>query len=91
MTILRIDSPAEIHHLIDHIHDRTFGRLHDLNIEQTSDGRIHVSAVAHSRFVGQLAEWAVFERVSPGDVELAIQVCGSTSRFKDSHFIEVQK
>lgn len=91
MTSFRIESAAEIDHLMNHIRERTFGRLHDLNIEQTSDGRIHVSAIAHSRFVGQLAEWAVLERVSPGNVDLAIHICLSTSRITDSRSIEVQK
>jgi hypothetical protein len=91
MKVYRIESPLEINHLMDHIHERTFGRLHDLNIEPTSDGRIHVSAVAHSRFVGQLAEWAVLERVSPDEVDLSIRICLSSSRPHDTRFTEVQK
>lgn len=91
MKTYRIESAVGIHHLMDHIHERTFGRLHDLNIEQTSDGRIHVSAVAHSRFVGQLAEWAVLECVSPNEVDLSIRICLSTSRVNDPRFNEVQK
>ena len=72
--------------LLNHIQARTFGRLHDLNVLQLSDGRVQVSAVAHSRFVGQLAEWAVFERMAPEDVDLSISV-----RLSTPHFNEVQK
>ena len=72
--------------LLNHIQARTFGRLHDLNISQLSDGRVQVSAVAHSRFVGQLAEWAVFERMAPEDVDLSISV-----RLSTPHLYEVQK
>ena len=72
--------------LLSHIKARTFGRLHDLNVIQRSDGRVQVSAIAHSRFVGQLAEWAVFERMAPEDVDLSISV-----RLSTPHFHEVQK
>jgi len=72
--------------LLNHIQARTFGRLHDLNIVQLSDGRVQVSAIAHSRFVGQLAEWAVFERMAPEDVDLSISV-----RLSTPHLNEVQK
>jgi hypothetical protein len=72
--------------LLNHIQARTFGRLHDLNVVQLSDGRVQVSAIAHSRFVGQLAEWAVFERMAPEDVDLSISVRLSTPQFN-----EVQK
>ena len=65
---------CEVETLRDHIHERTFGRLHDLSVQQSADGRFHISAIAHSRFVGQLAEWAVFERLSPQDVDLSISV-----------------
>jgi|GEM_PF-3364454 hypothetical protein len=79
-------SPVAIADLLDHIRDRTFGRLHDLNVTQESEGRIVVSAIAHSRFVGQLAEWAILERVSPADVDLSISV-----RIPSSHTTETQK
>ena len=72
--------------LLNHIQARTFGRLHDLNVIPLSDGRVQISAVAHSRFVGQLAEWAVFERMAPEDVDLSISV-----RLSTPHFNEVQK
>ena len=72
--------------LLAHIQARTFGRLHDLNVIPLSDGRVQISAIAHSRFVGQLAEWAVFERVSPEDVDLSIIV-----RVSNSQLHEVQK
>ncbi len=72
--------------LLNHIQARTFGRLHDLNVIQLSDGRVQISAIAHSRFVGQLAEWAVFERIAPEDVDLSISV-----RLSTPHFNEVQK
>lgn len=80
------ESTVEIGRLRNHIDERTFGRLHDLNVEHAPDGRIHISAVAHSRFVGQLAEWAVFERVAPADVDLSIRV-----RLSPSHFVKGQK
>lgn len=60
--------------LFDHIRSKTFGRLHHLNISRTSEGRFRIYAVAHSRFVSQLAEWAVFECVAPQDVDLEISV-----------------
>ncbi|WP_373653430.1 MULTISPECIES: hypothetical protein [unclassified Schlesneria] len=60
--------------LFDHIRAKTFGRLHKLDITQNSEGRFRIYAVAHSRFVGQLTEWAVFERVPPQDVDLEIFV-----------------
>ena len=72
--------------LLNHIQARTFGRLHDLNVVPLSDGRVQISAIAHSRFVGQLAEWAVLERMSPEDVDLSISV-----RLSTPHFHEVQK
>ena len=72
--------------LLNHIQARTFGRLHDLNVIPLSDGRVQISAVAHSRFVGQLAEWAVFERMAPEDVDLSISV-----RLSTPHLYEVQK
>ena len=72
--------------LLNHIQARTFGRLHDLSVSQLSDGRVQVSAVAHSRFVGQLAEWAVFERMAPEEVDLSISV-----RLTTPHLHEVQK
>ena len=53
--------------------DQPIDSLFD-NIRKTSEGRFQICAVAHSRFVGQLAEWAVFERVSPQDVDLQISV-----------------
>ena len=83
---LSIDCPGDIDALLHHIQERTFGRLHDLNVVRGVDGRIHVSAIAHSRFVGQLAEWAILERVAPEDVELSIRVCLSSP-----HFNGVQK
>ncbi|MEI8020947.1 MAG: hypothetical protein WCH39_22270 [Schlesneria sp.] len=75
-----------VDNLLNHIQARTFGRLHGLNVLQLSDGRVQVSAVAHSRFVSQLAEWAVFERMAPEDVDLSISV-----RLSTPHFNEVQK
>ncbi|WP_010586358.1 hypothetical protein [Schlesneria paludicola] len=80
------ESPVVIHELMSHIRDRTFGRLHDLNVSQGFDGRLRVSAIAHSRFVGQLAEWAVHERIAPADVSLTISVRQPSQRFR-----EVQK
>ena len=68
----QLDQPIDS--LFDHIRSKTYGRLHNLNIRKTSEGRFQICAVAHSRFVGQLAEWAVFERVSPQDVDLQISV-----------------
>jgi len=85
-TISNLDTSVQIDNLMEHIHHRTFGRLHDLNIEHAADGRIHISAVAHSRFVGQLAEWAVLERVAPTDVDLSICV-----RLSSPHFVGIQK
>jgi hypothetical protein len=81
-----IEDDREVEALLNHIHERTFGRLHDLTVVQSSDGRVHVSAIAHSRFVGQLAEWAVLERVSPQDVDLLICV-----HLSSPSFVEVQK
>ena len=72
MSVHETTSPVD--DLRDHIQDRTFGRLHNLSVVSRSDGRIVVSAIAHSRFVGQLAEWAVLERVPPTDVDLSISV-----------------
>ena len=75
---------ADLQSLRDHIQQRTFGRLHDLRITRLADGRIQVSAIAHSRFVHQLAEWAVLERLAPQSVDLCV------SLFLSSHtFIEV--
>ena len=81
-----IDFDDRVETLLNHLHERTFGRLHDLSITQSSNGRLHVSAVAHSRFVGQLSEWAVLERLAPQDVDLSISV-RTTSPLLD----EVQK
>jgi hypothetical protein len=67
-----IEYDCKVEALRDHIHDRTFGRLHDLIVEQLAEGRFTISAIAHSRFVGQLAEWAIFERLSPKDVDLSM-------------------
>lgn len=67
-------SPRDIDALLKHIHERTFGRLHNLNIVQLPNGRLQISGTAHSRFVGQLAEWAVLERCSSMEVELGIRV-----------------
>lgn len=80
------ESPVVIHELMSHIRDKTFGRLHDLNVSHDFNGRLKVSAVAHSRFVGQLAEWAVHERIAPADVSLTISV-----RQPSQCFREVQK
>lgn len=66
--------PGEIDALVKHIHGRTFGRLHNLQVIRLPSGRLHVSAIAHSRFVGQLAEWAVLERCSTAEVDLAIDL-----------------
>lgn len=81
MTSLHIDTASEITELIKHVQQRTYGRLHDLTIQPTSLGRIQVSAVAHSRFVSQLAEWAVLEKVNSADVDLDIRIYPSTSSF----------
>ncbi len=85
-TTERIPSLAVLDDLIDHIRDRTFGRLHDLNVARAENGVITVSAVAHSRFVGQLAEWAVLERIAAADVQLSISL-----RLPSRHFMEVPK
>ncbi len=69
-----------------HIQERTFGRLHELTVNQLPDGRINVSAIAHSRFVGQLAEWAVLEQVESANVDLSICV-----RIPSLHLIKDQK
>jgi len=76
------DDVPVIVRLFHHIHHKTFGRLHDLNIVQTAAGRIQISAIANTRFVGQLAEWAVFDRLAPGDVDLTIQVQHVSSSFR---------
>ena len=78
-----IDFDDRVETLLNHLHERTFGRLHDLSITQSSNGRLHVSAVAHSRFVGQLAEWAVLERLSASDVHLSISVCTPTRHYRE--------
>ena len=78
-----IKNNGTVEALLTQIHERTFGRLHDLNVAQLPDGRLHISAVAHSRFVGQLAEWAILELMSPEDVILSIRVLLSTSPFSE--------
>ena len=65
---------AEVETLRKLIHARTFGRLHDLSVTPSSGGRFFISAIAHSRVVGQLAEWAVLEQLAPEDVDLSIRV-----------------
>ena len=77
------ESNLAIDDLIDHIHGKTFGRLHDLCVNRSSDGRVSISATAHSRFVGQLAEWAVLERLSASDVHLSISVCTPTRHYRE--------
>ena len=87
MNTVSLHNPSvPVNDLLDHIRHRTFGRLHDLNVTSMLDGRILVSAVAHSRFVGQLAEWAVLERVAPTDVDLSISV-----RLSNRQSPEIQK
>lgn len=73
----------QIEELAEHIHGRTFGRLHDLNIDQAPDGQISVRATANSRFVGQLAEWAVLERIPESTVRLSISVPQTPRRFME--------
>jgi hypothetical protein len=85
-TTIQFNSPALINDLLDHIHERTFGRLHDLNISISDDGRFVVTAIAHSRFVRQLAEWAVLERLSAEDVRLSIALS-----IPSRHFMEVER
>ena len=77
------EPPTTIDQLLSHIRDRTFGRLHDLNVSHGFDGRLRISAVAHSRFVGQLAEWAVHECFAPADVSLTISVRQPSQRFRE--------
>ena len=86
ITTSTLDSPTIIAEILDHIHERTFGRLHDLTVTRLSEDRLHVSAIAHSRFVGQLGEWAVLEWVDPSHIDIAISV-----RLTSHHSIEVQK
>lgn len=84
MTIdLPTRSPNLIEELVDHIQHRTFGRLHDLCVDRGPDGRISVRATANSRFVGQLAEWAVLERMSESTVRLSISVPQTPRRFME--------
>jgi hypothetical protein len=75
---------VNIDELLTHIRSRTFDRLHELSVKQISEGRVLVSAIAHSRFVGQLAEWAVLERVAPSDVDLSISVLFPSRRFTEA-------
>jgi hypothetical protein len=87
-----LESPSVIDELLHHIQERTFGRLHDLSIAHEPEGRISVTAIAHSRFVSQLAEWAVLERVDPDHVDLSICVRRSSKSLTPSQYkIEVQK
>jgi|GEM_PF-6025267 len=72
---------TDLQSLRDHIQQRTFSRLHDLRIIRLADGRIQVSAIAHSRFVHQLAEWAVLERLAPQSVDLCVSLCLSSHTF----------
>lgn len=76
-------SGSTIDDLKDHIHGKTFGRLHDLRVDQSADGRVSVSATAHSRFVRQLAEWAVLERFSASDVHLSISMPASSYSIRE--------
>ena len=76
-------SPDLIEELVDHIQYRTFGRLHDLCVDQTPDGRLSVRATANSRFVGQLAEWAVLERMPESNVRFSISVPQHPRRFME--------
>ena len=84
--IAALKSPSVVEELLNHIQQRTFGRLHDLAVAHEPEGRICVTATAHSRFVGQLAEWAVLELVNPDQVDLDIHV-----RRPTQPLIEVQK
>ncbi len=68
------ESPTLIEDLLNHIQERTFGRLRQLSIVNDLEGRISVSATAHSQLICQLAEWAVLEVVSRDQVDLAISV-----------------
>jgi hypothetical protein len=86
--MIQRQSPADrrdvnVEALCKQLQERTFGRLHNLNIVRLPDGRLHVSAVAHSRFVGQLAEWAVMELTSPEDVIVSIRVLLSPSQLPE--------
>ena len=76
-----LTSAHDLEDLTDHIHSRTFGRLHDLCVSLTNDGQLRISATAHSRFVLQLAEWAVLEQVASNEVEFAISVPVSSPQF----------
>ena len=77
------ETSGQIETLLNHIHERTFGRLHELNVVPLRDGRLQVSAIAHSRFVGQLAEWAVLERLAPENVDLSICVRLSSPNLRE--------
>ena len=77
-----LELPVQNDSLLNHIHERTFRRLHELKVVRATNGRIQVTVIANSRFVGQLAEWAVFERIAPEDVDLAICIRRTSPLFK---------
>ena len=67
--------PLSADRLEQHLQQRTFGRLHELKVSVAPDGGLIVTAVAHSRFVRQLADWAITEWTASDQIQAAIAVC----------------